>query len=82
MPMPPANARFAPSVPDAVKDDAITPNAASAATATELTGAASAGASRILRANGQVNAGIPHGSSGPSNTIFARRRAGTGVRIA
>lgn len=76
--MPSANARLTPSAPDTVKNNAITKNATPAATATEILGAAPEGASRILRADGQVNGVISHGCSGPSDSIFARRRAGTG----
>jgi hypothetical protein len=81
MAMPPANARLAPSVPDADKSDTTTPKAATpAAAAAEILGAAPEGASQILRADGQVDRGISHGRNGPSDSIFARRRAGTGVR--
>jgi hypothetical protein len=79
--MPPANARLAPSVPDAEKNDTTTPKAATpAAAAAEIPGAAPEGKSQILRADGQVSGGISYGWNGPSDSIFARRRAGTGVR--
>ena len=81
MAMPPANARLTPSVPDADKNDTTTPKAVTpAAAAAEILGAAPEGASQILRAEGQDDGGISHGRNGRSDSIFARRRAGTGVR--
>jgi len=78
--MPPETARLATSTLDAVKNDDIAPNATPAAAATKILEAAPEGASQILRCDEQVNGAISHGCSGPSDSIFARRRAGTGVR--
>jgi hypothetical protein len=90
MPLPPVNAHLAPSV--AEEDDPVPPKAALPAVASAVgdsLGAAPEGASQTTHADGQINGGangatngVEHGRRGSADSLFARRRTGTGVRLA
>lgn len=87
MPLP---AHLGAPVQDADKEGSVTPKAATPGAGTldaDLLGVAPEGASQEAREDGQVNRGmtggtkrLANGRRGSTSPLFARRRAGTGVR--